>query len=78
MAAVEEQFLVWYKEYGRILEKKYPTCTVACEAYKAAIKSMEAAATSHNKQSTPCDNPLHNTQVEADGRCHWCESKVLL
>jgi hypothetical protein len=33
---------------------------------------------SHNKQSTPCQNPLHNTQVEADGRCHWCESSVKL
>ena len=22
-----------------------------------------------------CENPLHNIQVEADGRCHWCESK---
>ena len=38
----------------------------------------ESLSKSHNKQSTPCDNPLHNTQVEADGRCHWCESKVLL
>ena len=25
-----------------------------------------------------CDNPLHNTQVEADGRCHWCEGKELI
>jgi hypothetical protein len=25
-----------------------------------------------------CDSPLHNVQVEADGRCHWCESKTKL
>jgi len=28
--------------------------------------------------SVVCDNPLHNTQVEADGRCHWCESNELI
>jgi len=28
--------------------------------------------------SVVCDNPLHNTQVEADGRCHWCEGKELI
>ena len=22
-----------------------------------------------------CDNPLHNIQVQADGRCHWCEGR---
>ena len=22
-----------------------------------------------------CKNNLHNIQVEADGRCHWCEGK---
>lgn len=25
-----------------------------------------------------CDNPLHNIQVEPDGRCHWCEGKELI
>ena len=51
---------------------------VAELAWNAATKAAEEKFTSHNKQSTPCDNPLHNIQVEADGRCHWCESKVLL
>jgi len=25
-----------------------------------------------------CDNDLHNTQVEADGRCHHCESDKMI
>jgi hypothetical protein len=53
MAAKEEQFLLWYKDIGRKLADKYPTCTVACEAFKAAMDIMEAAATSHNKQIMP-------------------------
>jgi len=28
--------------------------------------------------SVVCDNPLHNTQVVADGRCHHCEGEELI
>jgi hypothetical protein len=40
------------------------------------IKLVEEKFTSTNSKSMPCKNPVHNIQVEADGRCHWCESKV--
>jgi len=31
-----------------------------------------------NDSNIICDNPFHNIQVVADGRCHWCESHELL
>lgn len=34
----------------------------------------------HEKEKATgvCDNDLHNTQVEADGRCHHCEGKDMI
>lgn len=37
---------------------------------------LEEKLTSDNSKSMLCKNPLHNIQVEQDGRCHWCESKI--
>lgn len=46
--------------------------------YTKNIEECEHCTIHGVVNSVVCDNPLHNTQVEADGRCHWCEGKELI
>ena len=48
------------------------------EQFIKVLKELKILSIQRVVNPVVCDNPLHNTQVEADGRCHWCEGKELI